>query len=330
MIFVISCKKSESINKVEIRLPEAQSLKLERKIVDVNLYRPFRMFIHQHKMIVYDKMKDSLFKVFDAQDLTYRYTFGSIGAGPDEFTFVSETTMNSSDYFEILDQHELCYYAVTDSAAFQVSSPKIVIHKSGPVNNLKKISDSIYIFSNNISDDTFEKEFILYNINDRTDREFGDLMFFEDEDGMKSQSIETQYFSLSKLITANSKNNKFAAFYFGYPYFKIFSSNILSGVYHVNDEIQHEENCVYFSGLYSTDKYIYTFWIAMPEEKIEADMENFKPNLLIFDWDGNIVKNYKCNIPIVRFAVNDSNDKLYAVSANEDDINAIYVCDLDI
>jgi hypothetical protein len=328
MIFVISCKKSENINKVEIQLPEAQSLKLERKIVNVNLYRPWGIFIHQHKMIVYDKMKDSLFKVFDAQDLTYRYTFGSIGAGPDEFTFVSGTAMNSSDYFEVLDQHELCYYAVNDSAAIQVSSPKTVVHKSGPVNNLTKISDSIYLFENNTYSEKLEKEFILYNINDRTDREFGNVILFNED--MKNQPYEVQSQLLSKSITANTKSSKFAVFYNLYPYFKIFSSETLTGIYHVDEAIQHEENCVYFAGLCSTDKYIYTFWIAMSEEKIVENMENFKPNILVFDWGGNIVKNYKCNVPIVRFAVNDSNDKLYAVSANEDDINAIYVCNLDI
>jgi hypothetical protein len=154
------------------------------------------------------------------------------------------------------------------------------------------------------------------------------LIFFDET--VKQQKPVQQYISLIKSVTVNPKKNKFAAFYFKHPYFKIFSSETLYGVYHIDEEIQREEECTYFAGAYSTDKFIYVMWIAMPEEKIAENLANFKPDLLIFDWDGNIVKNYKFDVPVISFAVNNSNDKLYAVSLKEDDINAVYVCDLNI
>jgi hypothetical protein len=126
---VISCN-FDNRNEVKIRLPEVQPLKLERKVVDVNLYRPTKVFLYNRKLIIYDNVNDSLFKVFDSRDLKYNYTFGSIGQGPNEFVFIHESTINSSDYFEILDKHELCYYDITDSTAFQVFLPKTVVHKT--------------------------------------------------------------------------------------------------------------------------------------------------------------------------------------------------------
>jgi hypothetical protein len=328
----VSCKTNKTNeNEVEIQLPEAKILNLERKIVEAELYRPMQLLFYDQKLIVYDEMKTSLFKVFDSRDLKYKYSFGSIGQGPTDFLSQYLTSISTPNHFEILDLEKLRYFDITDSAAFQISTPKAMAHKSGLINDLQKLSDSIYIFSNRVySGSSFEKEFILYNIDNRSDREFGDVKYFDEN--MKDQTLEVQIESLSKSITTNIKNNKFAVFYSLYPYFKIFSSNpaTLSRLYHINTETQPDGDCLYFEGVYSTDKYIYTLWIANSEEKIFEDLANFKPNLLVFDWNGNLIQNYKFDVPIHSFAVNDSNDKLYAVSPDENDINAIYVSDLNL
>jgi hypothetical protein len=328
LISILSCDYDKTSKIVEIQFSDAKIINMERKIVNTELYRPSKIFIYKDKLVIYDDMNNSLFKIFECNDLTYKYSFGSIGQGPNEFAFVVPETMNSSTYFEILDRNKLCYFSITDTGAFQIASPKIVSHQSGPVNNLKKMSDSIYIFENGLGTDKFDKEFILYNINDRTNREFGNIRFFDNS--VKAQNKEEQYFSLSKFMTANPVNNKFAVFYDKYPYFKIFSSEILSGLYHIDSKIQHTDFRHHFSRPFSTDKYIYVMWIEKSDEEIMANISDFNPLILIFDWNGNLIKNYRLNKPIIAFAVNDSNDKLYAVSLSEDDINAIYTCDLNI
>jgi hypothetical protein len=302
---------------------------MERKIVNTELYRPTKMFIYRNKLIIYDDTNSSFFKVFDCNDLTYKYSFGSIGPGPDEFTFVDPETMNSSTYFEVLNQNKLCYYSITDTGAFRSASPATVIRQSETINNLKKLSDSIYISNNSLGADKFDKEFILYNINDRTNREFENVMFFDNS--VNAQNKEEQYFSLSKFITVSSGNNsKFAVFYNKYPYFKIFSSEMLLGLYHIDNQIQDADFYPYFSRPFSTNEYIYVMWIDKSDEEIMANISDFNTVILVFDWNGNFIKNYRLDKPIIAFAVNDHNDKLYAVSLLEDDINAIYTCDLNI
>jgi hypothetical protein len=189
------------------------------------------------------------------------------------------------------------------------------------------LSDSIYLFDNGTQTGKFEKELILYNVNNKTDREIGDLIFFEA--GIKNKSIEEQSWSLVKSITANATHNKFALFYNMYPVFKIFSSGVLTNIFHI-DNIPHREENVYFSEAYSTDKFLYVLWVAQPAKEIMENQENFKPGLLIFDWNGKLVKNYKFDFPIVVFAVNNNDDTLYAISCLESDMNAIYVCNLNI
>ncbi|MDR3245411.1 MAG: TolB-like 6-bladed beta-propeller domain-containing protein [Prevotellaceae bacterium] len=322
-----SCDVKNADKIVEIQLSESKAIQLERKVIDVSLYRPNKIYLYNDNLIVYDDIRDSIFKVLDNKDLKHKYTFGRIGQGPGEFIFVDNEAINSSAYFEILNRNELRYYNITDTVAVQALSPKSIVHKSGPINNFKKLSDSIYLLNNDHTSGKFEKELISYNINNKTETEFGDLILFGD---LKSKNIEEQYFSLSKSITANTTRDKFALFYYMYPFFKIFSSGTLSNVFHINDKTEHAEGCAYFASAYSTDKFIYVLWVLKSEEEIMENLDNYKPVLLVFDWDGNLVQNYKFDVPIITFAVNNSNDKLYGISIRESDMNAIYVCNIQV
>lgn len=328
-VFTISCANDRTNKTVEIRFPEAKIISAERKIVDAELYRPLGLFIYKDKLVVCDNMNSSLFKVFDSRDLTYKYSFGSTGPGPNEFAShtLMPKDMNPSTYFEILDRTVLRYYAITDTAAFQVSSFSPMVHESGLINGFTKLSDSIYIFPNGLSAEKYEKEFIMFNINTKQFSEFEDVKFFDKSVELKSQ--EEQYFSLIKQIAAHPGNSKFAVFYSEKPYLKIFSSETLLGLYHIDSKVQ-PGSFKFFAHPLATDKYIYVLWIDQSEEEMMADIASLRPMLLIFDWDGNFIKNYRLDKPIHAFAINESNNRLYGVSPLEEDINAIYTCDFDI
>jgi hypothetical protein len=325
-VLAVSCHTEKANNIVELDLPDAKILHSQRKIVDTDLFRPSKIFVHKDKLIVYDDVRDNILKVFDVNNLEYKYSFGNYGLGPNEFIFTDKEAINSSTYFEILDRSKLYYYNVTDTGAFAIDKTLFVADESGPINNFKKLSDSEYLFNNNTYSGKFEKEFIVYDVSNNTAKKIGNIVFFDKN--LKSEDIGSQYSALQKTITTHNRTHKFAAFYYLYPYFKLFSDDKLCKIYHINNVKQKEMGCIYFAEPYSTDKFIYVMWINKSKDNVMNDLEKYHPQLFIFDWDGNLMQNYLLDIPVITFAVNNDDSKLYAVSFNESDINSLYVYDL--
>lgn len=61
-------------------------------------------------------------------------------------------------------------------------------------------------------------------------------------------------------------------------------------------------------------------WILMGNQQVEADFGTFRPEVFVFDWDGNFVNRLKLDRSIITFAVSEQHKELYAVSFLDEDI----------
>jgi len=55
-------------------------------------------------------------------------------------------------------------------------------------------------------------------------------------------------------------------------------------------------------------------WVNMDKKEASDNMEKFKPQILVFNWDGELVKQFSTEIPLITFAVSEKYQKIYAVS----------------
>jgi hypothetical protein len=321
----ISCKNDNS-KSTNLQLIEKTKLISDAHQINVDLYRPSKIFIHNDKLIVYDDVRDDIFKVFDLNRLSYLYSFGNTGLAPGEFVFTDKESIIPSDYFEILDRSKLYYYHIMDTAACPIDSVLFVTNNSEPVNSFKKLSDSIYLFTNNGNSGKFDTELILYNTKQNTKENFGKVILFEKS--LQSQNTANQASALIKSVITNQREQKIATFYYHYPYFKIYSDNFNYTLYHIQDTEQQTSDCIYFTEPHATERYIYVMWIAKSKKKIMHDLRNYRPQLLVFDWNGNLRHNYLLDIPVITFAVKNDDSQLYAVSFDEKDINTLFVYNL--
>ncbi|MDR1373254.1 MAG: TolB-like 6-bladed beta-propeller domain-containing protein [Dysgonamonadaceae bacterium] len=319
-----SCKKN-IIKEVELELIDGEMLISTPYKIDVDLFRPAKLFIHKNKLIVYDEVREDIFKVFDIDKISYLYSFGDKGSGPGEFISTDKESINSSEYFEILDRRRLYYYNIMDTVALRIDSTLFVTNRSAPINSLKKMSDSVYLFTDDGYSGKMNTEFMLRNTLQNTTESFGKAILFDKN--LKNLPAPEQAWALMKSIAVNQ--NRTAAFYYYYPYFKIFTNNNDFSLYRIRDVELKSGKCIYFTEPYATDKYIYVMWIAKSKTEVMTDLKNYNPKLLVFDWDGNMRHNYSLDIPIISFAVKEDDSKLYAVSFNEDDINTLYVYNLE-
>jgi hypothetical protein len=60
--------------------------------------------------------------------------------------------------------------------------------------------------------------------------------------------------------------------------------------------------------------------------RFTKDINNFKPELLIWDWNGTLINRYKLDKPVTRYAISEKHQKLYGTFLMKAD--EIYVFDL--
>lgn len=319
----LSCQnKNEQGQQIKITLADPVPLTAVKKTVPVDLLRPSKLISHANKLIVFDDQTDNLFKVFSLPDVNYQYSFGAIGQGPDDFLFIDKEAINDGTSLEIANRNELVYLNLADTGALQVSRTGLLFVEDGLVNGLKKINDSVYI-SDNYTDD-HKKALQRVNIRTNEKMEFGEVPHWN----KNMQTFIEKKREYAHAFCVNRKSGACAEFYYHYPTFRLFSNeNKLIKTVTINvDKLSGDTNdkCMFFVEPCATDHAIYVMWINKSKRAVENDLDMFKPNLLVFDWEGNLRGNYQLDQPIISFTV--AGNKLYAPSFLE--TNVIYAYDL--
>lgn len=70
--------------------------------------------------------EEDMCKVFDLPEVRYRYSFGTVGQGPDDFVFIDKESLNSGEQWEVVDQRELVRLNLTDTGAVCVSRHPVI------------------------------------------------------------------------------------------------------------------------------------------------------------------------------------------------------------
>jgi len=296
-------------------------------LVGIEMFRPSRLYTVGDKLIVFDDVDKDMFKVFNLPSLDYAYSYGSHGGGPGEFSrSINKECINViDDCLEIAYLNTLMRFRVTDSTFVYLEPGKAaetpIPSELIPLNNFKKIDDTKYVANN----DEFsnDKELCCLDIKN------GEMTLFGDFSAKESQmSMQEKFANFAKSVCANQQAGRFAALYNLRPLLKIYDKdlNLLSTV-----KIEHEalksigdKKAMYFTDSSATPDHIYTMWIGKTKDEAVGNIDAFRPEILIFNWDGSLAGRMKLDRPVITFAVSESNGKLYAVSFDEADANKIF------
>ncbi len=318
LMVACSSKSDYKDEVVDLKSPvELQSIKIS---VDAELLAPSKLFIYKDKLISYENISNNKFKVFRISDVKFLYGFGSTGSGPSDFGLIDKESINISDEVEVLDNNVLKSIEFRDSNAIIVKSKLISINKD-LINKLRKINDTIY-FCDNWYTKKDPYEYKILNVNSYKTSLFGELTAHS-IDRQKDEDVSQLNFQYMKSNCYNDFYSRFFAFYFHFPVCKIFDDN---GNLVRKFSIKYEkvgkpelQNKIFFTEPYATDKYVYVMWVDKNKKDVTLNMADFKPQLFVFDWNGNFVANYLLDQPIITFAVSEEQRKIYGVSFTEPD-----------
>lgn len=319
---ILSCTNEKKEKTYNVQIPE-ESISLSGSAVPFfgEMFRPAKLYISNNKLVVFDDVQKDLFKVFNLPDLNYCYAFSSKGGGPDEFQMIDKESINIIDgNFEIFYRNKLYRYQIGDSkfTLLKNDDSDLVLTSISPVNNFRHLYDNVYVFNNDLKSG---KEFSVINTKEKEESAFGELKPTDDPELKDNPNA-----FYSKALCSNKQKKRFAAFYYHRPSFSLYDKKgkLLKTVSISPEQYSFNPHIMYFVEPYATDKYIYAMWVFMDKKNVEQDFNAFRPEIFVFDWDGNFVKRIKLDKPIITFAVSEKNNELYAVSFMEDDLNKVY------
>ena len=328
-----SCSNNESQIQ-EVYLPDAVDLVSTAKHIDTFLLFPTKLFLKADKFIIFEPLNENMFKVFDFPSFNFLYSFGSIGGGPNEFQsdFIGDDIIdNETLLVEVFDQNQIKFVDLLGSSPKILSMTPFPLFEM-PINRLKKMNDSIYYY-HNWSEVDKNNEFARININT------GQRTFFSPYPNWVKNlnSSDEQFMAYSKSSAYSFARKMIVAFYYHFPVMKFldFAGNVIKEVriktQDIDFSIPDRENKLYFVEYsFLTDDYIYVLWFGgKNKDEIMNDTEKLQPEILVFDWDGQIAGRYRFDKPITPFTISEETGKIYGVTLPEEDvINDIYEYDL--
>lgn len=318
-----SCKDG-AFERVELLSP--QWLDGVGKEVSADVYMPSKMLVCGKRMVVLDNTKEDVFKVFSLPSLDYEYSFGKIGMGPDEFSVIDKESLNSDgEDLLFMDKMVMKTKNLSDPDSPIKIGRSVISETKETVNALKRLNDAVYV--SNSSMDDLSSEFQLLDVGNRVVESCG---VFPDWDSSLKTPVQKKM-AYMKSICVNPKTGKKALFYYHYPVMRLYSSsNSLERQICFGNDCPHmineEDKMIYFTESYATEDYIYVMFVGKSKKEVGTDLENFNPQILVLDWDGNLVGNFKLDQPVITFAVD--GNKLYAFSFL--DMDKCYVYDLPL
>lgn len=323
------CKKHHDSNVKVIEVKEPKELLISKKQkIDAECLLPFMILIVKDKLVIYNEVKENKFSVFDINDYTLLYQFGSHGRGPEEFQFVDRNSIREyKGNLTLLDRYRLLKIFLGDKKMDIVSStliPAKIVDLSG----FTLIDDSLFIADNRsikTNDEIFSQSLLDY------DRRIGISTFPYFNHKINSDQIERENISVKSMASRRS-DGRICLLYTYMHRIKIFTktgkkiNDVSIGPLLTVYEYFDVENAKLFTGqVYVSDNYIYSLNINAKEDELFAG-KNQTPLLEIWDWEGNLINIYELDEEILGFCVSEENKKIYATTLNY--TNQILIYDL--
>lgn len=287
--------------------------------IPINILAPSAITILEDKLLIFDNVKDSLFKVFNLPAIDYLYSYGNLGRGPDEFIFVNFHYIKAiNNELELVDNGRLKRLMINQ---YGFTTKKVITlpRLENPINSPQRINDSIYVADNIFTSD--ESEHLLINVNMK--KIIGKFGRYPNDDLNIKDNVQ-KYQIYKKFNISSPAGNHFAVFYKYFNRIKIYnSSGDLQKSINLEDckiqkfSIEHRErNTIYFyTDPFATEKYFYALRINIPGIEYKKNFDTFRPELLIWDWDGNPTARCILDRPITSFTISEKYREIYGVNS---------------
>lgn len=322
ILSLFSSQPNEEEKKLISKIPESRTLKSREVGLANAALMPYKIVVSADKAVILDQGKENLFKVYNLPDLSFLYAFGDIGEGPDEFQFVNGNSLKiHGEHLVVLSGAQLIKIKLHAEKATWEEQFKLITDSGGPINGLHLINDSVYVADLwDAKPGAPEHRLVHLGRNEELVR-FGEFPESTSGEDMEQGNLVRDYM---KATVANPKDGRLAAFYLYHNQIKLYSSDgeLLREieVKSSSKSASDEEMWIYRAEPFATSDHIYVLYVGMPKKEVEENVQTFRPNLEVWDWEGNLLDRFMLDQPVTAFTYAEEFNKLYGLSFFKEDV----------
>ncbi|WP_209331284.1 BF3164 family lipoprotein [Lunatimonas salinarum] len=323
VLFFHSCQSNDSSKKLISEIPDSGSLLSKEITLDSTVLIPAKILVFPDKAVIFDNGKEDLFKVYRLPEFTFLYSFGEIGEGPNEFSYVNENSLQAmDDNLVVVSGTNLIKIKLENDSSVMGESIELFMSNSSPVNGLVMIDESTYI-SDIMDAKPGGPEHQLVHL--QRGEELTTFGKYPELSNIENNSqLERLYLDYGKRTVVNPKDGRLAAFYFFQNQIKYYNSQgelmqQIEIVMPPKNDLEEELN-MYRVEPFATSTHIYVMYVGKPKREVMKQPEIFRPHLEIWDWDGNLLERFTLDQPLTSFAVSEKFQKLYGFSYFKEDL----------
>lgn len=282
-----------------------------------NIMYPGEILISEDKLVIIQHKTDSIFYIFDVENLEYQYSFGNYGSGPNEFLQINtDNIIKKKNGFKV--------YCIDNSILDVDINKRKIINKEQFIsdydlfNGFEQLNDSLYAFTN-MQDK--EYQFVTYNAKNGS---ITPIIKYPKwiEDGYNERDLISKIIKYNGHLISNNDGSKIAMFYGYINCMRLFNSN---GDTYKTCILGKERNPYLHDIVYypirpqNTEEYIYSVYRG----------DTGKDVLQKWSWTGELIKSYKLDYKISSFCISDDGKKIYAIIYSDDDICKLVIYNIE-
>lgn len=276
-----------------------------------NILYPGQVFICGDKFVIHQHKTDTMFYVFDLNNLKYLYSYGTYGTGPDDFLQI-----NTSNIIKTKRGLKVCsinnYLIDIDIEGKQIRKKEKLYTNNELFNGFEQINDSVYLFTN-MTDVNYQ--FLVYNMTDNTTNSIIPYPEWIENERYKNSHI-TKIIDCNGYIVTNDNGTKTALFYGYMNCIRMFDENWLPFktyfIGNVGNKISQNYNeRISYYPIHPQNVRNTIYNIYRGENSLEDILQ-------IWSWNGELIKSERLGFKISSFCISEDQKKMYAVKSLDD------------
>lgn len=277
------------------------------------IFKPYNIAMMDDMLVVHDRIDSNIFKFFTYPNVEFKFSWGRLGLGPDEISYISSTGfLGRGNTFSFVDQYDFKTYEIDPLHNVSLVERIKLAESFGPLNNLSYLGDSVFITNAVDQINDHVEHVFLY-----PDRKIGSNFGNFPEEGHEFETYYHKFTWYLKRNVVNPQKKKILVFYMRSNRIKVYD---FKG--QLEKEIRFTENSPpgvrhtwrTFGNVYGTENYAYVLYSNALRETAPEKIEPLPKDLLILSWDGKVIKRFDLDIPIIDFVVSEKHRKIYGIT----------------
>ncbi|MBN3584345.1 hypothetical protein JYB64_18265 [Algoriphagus aestuarii] len=325
LVYIVGCSSPETNSPETYKIDKVKLTKDSfNEIIEISgsvlnqisdsLLIPTSIHIVDKYLFITETASDNFLHVVEIPNKEYLGIKGTIGAGPGEILMPWKIISSEKTNVGIFDTElgKIVFFNI-DSLIRDKPHTFEYLNKDLNYSNsvVVKGMDLFYLGNPNKTDARF------YNISMNSDfkevKKFGELPRSTNKYPNLTPSEEQEVISFANLL---NKGDIFIIPYYKVPFLDIYNlkNNKKTSIFGPDElpDIEHIGDIRFYYSSFVTDNFIYLLYI---DEKLEHSI--FGQTVLVFDFEGKPIKEYKLNLPISQIAIY-NDEELYGLAYGSD------------